>query len=271
MPSKDAKLAEFIEDVDVNMKGKSMKVRKETAGEFVKSMANRYKAPAQIFCSRELENKLHDMLIQGMATGILPTDEQLRAKAREILGVEKTAADDDQLLEKLKAMHSIPSVFSVGPIENFDLPNFTNEVSMLASFDQELGIVSTGSETGNVLNMEDSTFDRITPNFQSDMSAVSFGDELGQLPDFSFTAARPSHSPLENAKSADVDIMDGIDRGQVNDLSYADVHRVQAATASPLRRRASERLANSIGQPSNLLLANRSSLWSSRLPTQAAE
>ena len=264
MPSKDAKLADFVEDVDVSMRDKTMKVRKETAGEFVKSIANRYQAPAQIFCSRELENKLHDMLIQGMATGILPTDEQLRAKAREVLGVEKTAADDDQLLEKLKAMHGISPVSNAGPIENFNLPNFTDEVSMLASFDQELGIFSTSAETGHILDMGDFTFDRITPKSQPDISGINFGDELGQLPNTFATAARKSHSPLANAKSPDTSIMDGIDREKMNDLSYADVHRVQAATASPLRRRASERLANSTGQPPNSLLTNHFSLWSSR-------
>jgi hypothetical protein len=54
--------------------------------------------------------------------------------------VDKTAADDVQLLERFKSMHAaLP-----GPIPNFDLPNFTGDVDMLAGFDLDIGDADLG-------------------------------------------------------------------------------------------------------------------------------
>lgn len=37
----------------------------------------------------------------------IPTDDDLRTKAREILGVDFTAADDPKLLQTFKSMHTL--------------------------------------------------------------------------------------------------------------------------------------------------------------------
>lgn len=59
--------------------------------------------PAVIFCSRELEWGLQQFA-KGyfIDTGYLPSDMALKAKAREILNTENTAADDPVLLDKFK-------------------------------------------------------------------------------------------------------------------------------------------------------------------------
>jgi len=62
--------------------------------------------PATVFCSRELENGLADYITAETAPlsgpGRFPSDDALRAKARDILGTTATAADDAVLLEKFK-------------------------------------------------------------------------------------------------------------------------------------------------------------------------
>lgn len=62
--------------------------------------------PATVFCSRELEKGLVDFVREDVAKagGMFPTDEAIRARARDILHTETTAADDQVLLEKFKAM-----------------------------------------------------------------------------------------------------------------------------------------------------------------------
>lgn len=77
-----------------------------TANKYLQSIVKRYPAPALVFCSRELENGLVDFATRKAATsgGSLPTDEALRVKAREILKLNVTAADDPVLLEKFKTM-----------------------------------------------------------------------------------------------------------------------------------------------------------------------
>ena len=77
-----------------------------TVNKYLQSLTKRYPAPAVVFCSRELEAGLTDFVTRGMATsgGAMPSDEALRAKAREILKLDITAADDLVLLEKFKAM-----------------------------------------------------------------------------------------------------------------------------------------------------------------------
>lgn len=86
-------------------------VESSTVNKFLRSAFGRngrLQKPAQVFCSRELENGLAEFVgsrvaILGLEEGF-PSDEELRAKAREILGIEKTAAEDGVLLGKFKEM-----------------------------------------------------------------------------------------------------------------------------------------------------------------------
>ncbi|KAK4217824.1 hypothetical protein QBC37DRAFT_369656 [Rhypophila decipiens] len=67
----------------------------------------RLQKPAQVFCSRELENGLAEYV--GAKVAIqegFPSDDELKRKAREILGIEKTPAEDAVLLGKFKEMMS---------------------------------------------------------------------------------------------------------------------------------------------------------------------
>jgi len=251
MPSKNKIMGEYDEDVEVKLKdGHYIKVRKETATEYVKEMASRYQPPARVFCSRELENQLQQLISEGIATGILPTDDQLRAKAREVLGVDKTAADDNDLLEKFKASRGIPTQ---GSTVGTHQPKLNDEANMLAFFDQELSSMDLSSfSTGDSMNvsptndmaelnnspqLEDFQFDDILSYQAGGME--TFNDELGQLEDFSFiTHPTPSFPNSHGKMTTNL---------ATEDISYADVHRVMGATASPLRRRASEKLAQNIG------------------------
>jgi len=205
-PKKDSRLPGFGEAVDVNMEDKVYKVHPKTAEEFVRSLESgaRFAPPGSVFCSRDLEIGLAQLVKSELAKGIVPSDEQLRAKGREILGVEKTAADDVELLEKFKSLHGIsnPSTtMTEGTLPDYSLPNFTDDVSMLAEFDLELGAMdlSTDFSTGV-----------IDPNLNTSLDPTT-QDSLGELRD------------------------------------YSDAYRVSAATASPLRRRASEKLARGVG------------------------
>ena len=195
------------------MEDKVYKIRKETAGKFLKSINSRYPQPATIFCARELETGLSNFVQSEIAKGFVPTDEALKAHAREILGVQETAADNAQLLEKFKAMHGIASPggavggaiggpstsimpstnLSTDPLPDFQLPVFDD--SMLAEFDQELGTMDLSSTSG----------------------------------------------PLTDSLMANTEVQ--------NDFmqDYTDLYRVSAATASPLRRKASEKLAKQAG------------------------
>lgn len=89
---------------------------KQTANKYVRGFKTRWQRPAVVFCSRELEKGLVDFVTScvmgntnggggGAGTsGIFPTDEAIRAKAREIQKMSTTSADDVVLLEKFKNM-----------------------------------------------------------------------------------------------------------------------------------------------------------------------
>jgi hypothetical protein len=186
------------------------------------------------------------MVAQGMATGVLPTDDELRAKAREVLGVEHTAADDVQLLEKFKALQGISTQNPTGPVEDYTLPNFTNDVNMLNAFDENLGTMDISSfPLGNMSATETAS---CAPDFQS----FEFGNLSTSISPITpinmeleaadnFSSAKALCPQIGDTHSMSVGRSMEIDDAE---LSYADFHRVQSATASPLRRRASERLAS---------------------------
>lgn len=236
--------APFMEDVNVKIDHKVYKVQAKTAGEFLQSMGERWQKPATVFCSRDLENGLGEFVKSQLATGVVPTDDALRTKAREILGVQETAADDVQLLEKFKALHGIggsptglvdmsqssPNLAG-GPVPNYSLPNFTDDVSMLAEFDMELGAMdlTTDFGAGNVASNSG-----VDLEMSLDMNGVGVGQQV-------------TGSGTGSPTSTQIGEVTGI--GALRD--YSELHRVHAATASPLRRRASEKAASKVGSVSS--------------------
>jgi hypothetical protein len=188
------------------MDQKVFKVKATTAAKFLKSMPQRWQKPASVFCSRDLENGLNEFVSAEMAKGDVPSDEALRTRAREILGVDRTPADEAELLEKFKAMHGI-SQSATQPGATDSIPTFDD--AMLAEFDQELGI-------GDM-----------------DLSGLELPAEISPLKNFSSPhPATQTKSPLETEEVLH---------------DFAELHRVNAATASPLRRRASEKMAAQAG------------------------
>ncbi|RFU75198.1 homeo [Trichoderma arundinaceum] len=79
----------------------------EDASVYIDNLPYSYQFPASVFCSRELEEGLNIYIEECILALYVPTDDDLRAKAREILGVEHTAADDEKLLNAFKAMHAL--------------------------------------------------------------------------------------------------------------------------------------------------------------------
>ena len=180
-------------------------VKAKTATAFLKSMGMRYKKPAVVFCSRELESGLNDFVKEIMDVGLFPTDDMIRAKAREIMKTDVTPADDPVLLAKFKALHA-PST----PLSDEEL---------LAEFDKELERVNF-AETG------------ITP-FSSGLNTVSA------------PATTTGTSPVN--VNATMEGTNDLSRSKWTNQDYADLYRVSAATSSPLRRRASVKLASQHG------------------------
>jgi hypothetical protein len=189
------------------MDQKVFKVKATTAAKFLESMPQRWQKPATVFCSRDLENGLNEFVKIEMEKGSVPSDDALRAKAREILGVERTSADELELLEKFKAMHGISSLTTQSSISE-SVPTFDD--AMLAEIDQELGISDMD------LSGLEMPVDSISPQMIFD----------------SMHAAPQKKFPLEAGEFL---------------RDFAELHRVEAANASPLRRRASEKMAAQAG------------------------
>ncbi|KAI0132860.1 C2H2 type zinc finger-containing protein [Xylariales sp. AK1849] len=83
---------------------KSFEAAAATANHFLETFQQRYPAPAKVFCSRELENGMVEYVKREMSkNGAMPSDDQLRDRARQIMSMQKTPADDPTLLEKFKA------------------------------------------------------------------------------------------------------------------------------------------------------------------------
>lgn len=103
---KEGKHIGFTEFTPVLIDDRPYPVSKDTAESYVRALCSgQYRFPATVFCSRELEDGLNAYVEECMMVLYVPTDDDLRAKGREILGVERTAADDPKLLEAFKAMH----------------------------------------------------------------------------------------------------------------------------------------------------------------------
>jgi hypothetical protein len=140
--------------VPVSVDSRMYSVRKETAGRYLRDLrAGRYQAPASVFCSRELENGLNIYVEDCITNHMIPTDDDLRARACQILGVDHTAADEPKLLERFKAMHVLwqqdsgadasdylgnMGQIAPGQLPDYSLPNFTGDVNMYAAFGQHM-------------------------------------------------------------------------------------------------------------------------------------
>jgi hypothetical protein len=200
------------DEVPVSVDDRTYNVRKETAEQFLRDLAaGRYPKPASVFCSRDLENGLNAFVEECIRQGRIPSDDDLRNRASEILGVKRTAADDPKLLARFKAMHVLwqtsgesSEPITPGPQADFRLPNFATDVDMLAAFNQELG--PTDLATACWADRGDSSYDYV-------MSA----EEKGMMVD--------SEAQME----------------------FNKIMGASAATSSPLRRKASQQHAANMG------------------------
>jgi hypothetical protein len=100
-------MAPFDDRVSLEMRAgaKHFDANPAAASSYVETLTKRYPKPAVVFCSRELEEGLREYVRNQVSnTGLIPSDESLRAQARLILGETNTAADDPVLLEKFKKL-----------------------------------------------------------------------------------------------------------------------------------------------------------------------
>ncbi|EHL02861.1 hypothetical protein M7I_0823 [Glarea lozoyensis 74030] len=206
-PKENAEL-QFDGEVPVSMYGKGL--------------AGRWKPPGVVFCSRELEEGLNKFMVQQISSGITPSDESIQQKAREILGQEETAADDMALLEKFKGLHGL---FTSPTMPEFssELLNFPslNEDDFLQIFDEELA--------ANGLDNWNSPPTNAPSRSRNMMTSPMYHSPLATIPLANFSAQGISGVGQSDNKKAPV--------GMARD--YAEMYRVNAATASPLRRKVS--------------------------------
>lgn len=76
----------------------------KAADRYVSSISQRYPLPAKVFCARELEEGLIELVKHKAQCGGFPTDEELKERGRVILGLQRTSAEVPALLEKFKKM-----------------------------------------------------------------------------------------------------------------------------------------------------------------------
>ncbi|KAK6603104.1 C2H2 type zinc finger domain-containing protein [Botrytis cinerea] len=301
-PGKDVKACDTTE-FEVNLakideREKIVKLRGKTANGYIKGLKQRYKMPAQVFCSRELEEALLDLVKSEKAQGRVPSDELLRAKAREILNMPNTAADNSQLLEKFKTHYGVhstsssphsqtqtqtyqPHAQSIPSFSTNQTPAFLNDDDLLASFDQEL-LDNTEMDLGLELNGSSSTnmdflsnhpsaplgtipsscisnfppFNNANPIMDFDIGMnmdLAMGDngseswaglQSNSIDVSAFGALETMEGIGEMDETFNIEGLEELNGEDMNkEIEYAELHRVSTATASPWRRRASERLA----------------------------
>merc|ERR1711939_1133251 len=140
-----------------------------------------------VFCSRDLESNLSAFVQAELAAGHCPSDDELRAKARAILGMDQTAADDVELLRKFKALHGITSA-SIGHLGDSMPLALMNDDSFLAEFDHELQ------------GMDLSTVDFSGSNSHSNSNSNSGSSGSGS-PEFFLPQAQTQSQPISNLSS----------------------------------------------------------------------
>lgn len=85
------------------------------AGRLDGELPGRYHPPpTKVFRSRELEEGLAGLVRHKAECGVFPSDEELRARGRVVLGVERTAADEPALLERFKGVMGREAGVGVG-------------------------------------------------------------------------------------------------------------------------------------------------------------
>ncbi|KAK3940670.1 hypothetical protein QBC46DRAFT_341340 [Diplogelasinospora grovesii] len=96
---------EELVDITLRDGAKPFVAESSTANKYLQNFTSRLQPPAQVFCSRELEHGLVDFVSSEINNGRgFPGDGDIKQRARDILGLPNTAADDGVLLEKFKAM-----------------------------------------------------------------------------------------------------------------------------------------------------------------------
>jgi hypothetical protein len=169
-------------------------------------------------------------------SGLTPSDDSIRGKAREILGQEETAADDDLLLEKFKDLHRLSTapVMQDGQGETMDFSEL-NEDDLLKKLDDELA--ANGLDTWS-------------PIIPSTSASGLISSPLHHTPTSPLSSLAPlsNHSPKSGHTAQDIaggDPIPGIGQNETTKQAvgiareYAEMYRVHAATASPLRRKVS--------------------------------
>ncbi|KAL5601158.1 uncharacterized protein BROUX77_005407 [Berkeleyomyces rouxiae] len=105
--------------IDVNVRGKIFGTEGSVASKYLEDLDGRYPRPAVVFCSRELEAGLIHFVSHAVASNAtFPSDVQLREEACRILDAQKTAADDEVLLEQFKktVKERLATVSDNGPV-----------------------------------------------------------------------------------------------------------------------------------------------------------
>jgi hypothetical protein len=75
-----------------------------TVNHFLQNLSQRYLPPPKVFCSRDLEKGMTEFVRRELLkTGVFPSDDQMRSRARDIMGMQQTPVDDAVLLGKFKA------------------------------------------------------------------------------------------------------------------------------------------------------------------------
>lgn len=252
---KDPKaVTEFNEDVPVVVKGRVYKVKAKTAESFLESMQQRqgWEKPAQVFCSRELEAGLNELVREDMANGSFPADDVLRSKAREILGLQQTSADDPHLLEKFKAMHGFATTSTPSHLGD-SIPQLAmTDHELLAQFDEELDGMDLTNVDLELPSMSlSSSLDLMDVQSPAVYHHSSGSSNQFSQSSHSMSASPPGVSLLSQGLAA---ASSGMTNSGVpfnsststfhhqHTLSPGMTSRV-SATASPLRRRASARWA----------------------------
>ncbi|KAM3088387.1 hypothetical protein ACMFMG_000032 [Clarireedia jacksonii] len=119
-PGKKINMGDAHEDIELNVgrigedSSKVVKVKGHTVNGYINTLNTRYPPPAQVFCSRELEDALCELVNTEKEQGRVPSDEMLRAKAREVLRLQVTAADNEELLTKFKSHYGVGNLSPVG-------------------------------------------------------------------------------------------------------------------------------------------------------------
>lgn len=161
-----------------------------TANRFLKSFTRRYPAPAKVFCSRELESGLTEYVRREVGrTGVFPSDDHLRERARQIMAMQKTSCDDPVLLERFKAAvrsarlpdDASASAHDVGPLT----PGVAADIATVAGAgdaalamlpeDMDMDFQFTDQEMNDFLQDVSPDFEGGAPLNQSPLDSINTG------------------------------------------------------------------------------------------------